>query len=1490
MILKLSQGQAVPAKKKTCLGLALGACLAVNPPSIADDNSSLQTAIDVLIAAHNVALPTALAPIPIASDIAEAVVYGTNIGLKYVRAPFTAPSDRAVFPNSANNCTYSLSLPQTEADYSNLLGIWDTTPLPPNWGALGAPSVSHANTDVVVSATKAEPDGFGRRRRSQSVSLPAGNHGIKWQADTQVSVLFDYTLPIVAYGITNLIYGKAATKLADRSAGQALRQAKFQLAISETLFNIGVELGLIGADMASNTGTTTVSHSHTQTFTVFDVLDPLISTDQPVISFEASDFGGTLYSRKEAQLFNSINASDPCGREYSLFNDAPVLLPLGSTELTWTVRDRGPNPSFESNDATLTQTVVVADTQAPIMIPPPGKVIESSTALTDQEVMLGVPRVVDLADSQPSVNSNAPASFPVDSRTEVVWQTTDASNNSSSGTQWITIKTPGTNNAPTADNKTTGTLTSDPVDILLTGSDPDFLDGRFDPLAFNIEQRPQNGEFVAPLLPYFIEDYRTRPEGPFGEEFRLSNNRSNWIFDNYCQPNLTLPRDFVYEPKFMHVTDDGTQYIVDRYWFCNPSNAQTEPRVSRWSADGEYLGQTSTSDNTLEQFVLDRDGNIYFISLVGAGSSTDLFLQRCSVEFGVNSTDCDPSWKFNYGSAPGINPSSLVYARVDSSLGIAYVTDKRNVYAFDIRVASGNDSPFLGVLSEQQFLSFNCSAAGSSNAGFTIDIDSESNLYIADPCFDRVHKFEPSFLTNDGDFVAGDYVGWLGRCDGSSNNACDDSRQRSKGYSCTDTTCFVNQTSGEEQGQFNTPLHIALDPNDILYVADYANRRIQRFSPDGSFAGEAESTGTGINMGDEPSFILGNFDSPKTVTVNSSQFFIVDQAESFVHVFETSPLKDITDSSAVVTYVSDFSFHSATDSFTYTTSDGLATSNPATVNINVSRNFRPPEALPSSYSGFEDQDINLQLEGDDPDGVIGTGDFNALDVLTYRVIKQPANGTVLGSAQQFVYRPNPDFHGDDSFEFVANDGVFDSSPALVSINVEGVNDPPVILLPEFPTAGLGFSTSLVAGFTDDDLQTGQVTQHQVEVTWGDGSQSTNGNIDSGGLEVVSPIAEGAVGIVTGSHVYQTPGSKTLRICVVDSSTAQSCETRFISVVSQAALAMEISPSVEEVSVGEQVGYEVELVNLEPDAVGSGPTADGVFVSHEIPAGLSLLSVDTNVGSCSINGAQVSCDLGSLASGSAANMTLLAMNDGSNVSDIEAELRVVALTNTDSTKDSYLGYTLTTLLADSTDTDGDGIYDVYENRYGLNAFADDANQDPDGDGLSNLDEFLAATAANDPDSDDDGIADGWEVDNGLDPLSSADGNGDNDGDGFTNLQEYLADRDPRSDEKSGSRLVPILSVFENDRLFVPAVQVGAEFYDLELDLVSSDPILFELATAMIRPIKIQVPDGNVFNVNSNVLQLSVVDALGDLLQVQMQLTNDAPVQLQVLGASGAAVAP
>lgn len=93
----------------------------------------------------------------------------------------------------------------------------------------------------------------------------------------------------------------------------------------------------------------------------------------------------------------------------------------------------------------------------------------------------------------------------------------------------------------------------------------------------------------------------------------------------------------------------------------------------------------------------------------------------------------------------------------------------------------------------------------------------------------------------------------------------------------------------------------------------------------------------------------------------------------------------------------------------------------------------PPVANAQNFTVDEDVSISITLSGSDADG----------DPLSFRVTNLPANGILSGTAPNLSYRSQPNFNGQDSFQFVANDGVVDSAVQTITVQVRGINDPPI---------------------------------------------------------------------------------------------------------------------------------------------------------------------------------------------------------------------------------------------------------------------------------------------------------------------------------------------------------------------------------------------------------------------------------------------------------------
>ena len=162
--------------------------------------------------------------------------------------------------------------------------------------------------------------------------------------------------------------------------------------------------------------------------------------------------------------------------------------------------------------------------------------------------------------------------------------------------------------------------------------------------------------------------------------------------------------------------------------------------------------------------------------------------------------------------------------------------------------------------------------------------------------------------------------------------------------------------------------------------------------------------------------------------------------------------------SPVFTYIPNAGFIGS-DSFYFSAFDGQAHSNPAAIAITVRPVNHAPTAIAQAIVTDEDTSTSLVLNGTDPDG----------DTLSFSIVANPIYGSLSGSGANWVYTPNLNYAGSDSFTFLVNDGQSSSDPAVVSVTVNPVNDPPTAISQSL-TTNKNLALSVVLSGTDVDNQ------------------------------------------------------------------------------------------------------------------------------------------------------------------------------------------------------------------------------------------------------------------------------------------------------------------------------------------------------------------------------------------------------------------------------------
>ena len=198
-------------------------------------------------------------------------------------------------------------------------------------------------------------------------------------------------------------------------------------------------------------------------------------------------------------------------------------------------------------------------------------------------------------------------------------------------------------------------------------------------------------------------------------------------------------------------------------------------------------------------------------------------------------------------------------------------------------------------------------------------------------------------------------------------------------------------------------------------------------------------------------------------------------------------------------------------------------SNVATVTITVNAVNDAPVAADDAYSVDEDHTLNI---GPLPGVLANDTDIDSA-TLTTVLASGPSNGILtLNADGSFSYTPNTDFNGTDSFSYLANDGSLDSNTATVNINVNSVNDAPVVVgpLPMFTLVEDeildGLATIL---FSDVDIS----DVHEVSVTF---KETTNTSS--------LPFGELTASVVQDTTASGTGGVVVLHYSVLDNDDLQ----------------------------------------------------------------------------------------------------------------------------------------------------------------------------------------------------------------------------------------------------------------------------------------------------------------------------------------------------------------
>lgn len=224
----------------------------------------------------------------------------------------------------------------------------------------------------------------------------------------------------------------------------------------------------------------------------------------------------------------------------------------------------------------------------------------------------------------------------------------------------------------------------------------------------------------------------------------------------------------------------------------------------------------------------------------------------------------------------------------------------------------------------------------------------------------------------------------------------------------------------------------------------------------------------------------------------------------------------------------------------------------------------------------------------------------------------------------------------------------------------------------------------------------------------------------------------------------------------------------------------------------------------------------------------------------------------------------------------------------------LGMTRIT-ISTTGDSDGDGMPDDWELSNGFNpSNAADGQQDADGDGLKNVDEFRFGTGPHVADSDGDGILDGEEVVLGADGYITNPLLADTDGDGIRDGLEFTSGSDPTNPASYNlARALSRMAVTPSAFTLIVNTLVGEAYTQLVVTGYLLDGTTIDLTSTQRRTnysssdlsiVNFGSPDGRLFASGEGSATITVTNS-GFTASVAGVVRNFTPLPLSSLAIPG-----